>query len=280
MAVADLGLIRAGRSASVTSEQLGPLADLVGTWRGSQGFVVIATPTRPPGEFRFIARPYVEAMTFTPVGAPVPDRGSRQDSFIAGLMYETRITDLETNEPLHIENGMWLHLGDTEPLPIARQASIPHGDVVLALGSATTVEGVPPDIHHTDARPFDLGPDSKAGYTDEWDFPPVHGVTPRDPNHALRAVIADQPFEQVVTITVSSDSGGILNIPFVTTNANITSFQCRYWLETVKQPAGEGTFQQLQYSQHCNLNFLQQFGGPPGALIVWPHVTVNTLLKQ
>jgi hypothetical protein len=38
-------------------------------------------------------------------------------------------------------------------------------------------------------------------------------------------------------------------------------------------------FEQLQYSQQADLNFLPRFDDPK-RLIMWPHVTVNTLLKQ
>ena len=91
--------------------------------------------------------------------------------FIIGLMYDMRITDLVTNEPLHLETGMWLNLADVQggtppDQPIVRSASIPHGDSVLAVGTSSETVG-PPDIQLTSAVP-DAGPKAPNGYTDDW----------------------------------------------------------------------------------------------------------------
>ena len=51
-------------------------------------------------------------------------------------------------------------------------------------------------------------------------------------------------------------------------------------IETVQKREGK-TFQQLQYSQQTNINFLT--GGSSDVedgLVMWPHVNVNTLIKQ
>lgn len=40
-------------------------------------------------------------------------------------------------------------------------------------------------------------------------------------------------------------------------------------------------FEQLQYSQQTNIDFLKKFGqSDPTDLIMWPHVNINTLVKQ
>src|SRR3712207_7002952 len=50
----------------------------------------------------FIARPYTEVVSFTPIGAPVPDRGGPAgEMLISGLMYELRISDLVTRSEEH-----------------------------------------------------------------------------------------------------------------------------------------------------------------------------------
>ena len=70
----SMGLVRLGRNAQTSAAELGPLADLVGVWIGSQGWELIAVPEGEPGGragFTFIARPYVEIVSFTPIGAPV-----------------------------------------------------------------------------------------------------------------------------------------------------------------------------------------------------------------
>jgi hypothetical protein len=89
------------------------LADLIGTWFGTHGWELIAVPHEE--SFHLIVRPYVEVVTFEALGAPVPNRGGPvPDLFIAGLLYQIRITDLQTNEPLHLENGMWLNLCESQ----------------------------------------------------------------------------------------------------------------------------------------------------------------------
>jgi hypothetical protein len=282
-------LTRLGASPSQTIAALGPLAGLLGTWIGSHGVELIAVPdfaNRAEDEksardgFRLIIRPYVEVITFSPIGAPVPDRGGPAgDIFIRGLVYDIRISDLETDEPLHVENGMWLNLGENQSQPIVRQGSVPHGDVFLALGGATTAPGKP-KIPSISGLPTS-GPATPAGYTDAYTFPSsIPGYSAETPNSILQGVVTDQEIVTTTTLAVNTaNGGGIVNIPFVSDNAATPSFAATYWIETVKDPKTGDEIQQLQYSQQADLLFIPQFGNPE-QLIVWPHVTVNTLLKQ
>ena len=73
-----------------------------------------------------------------------------------------------------------------------------------------------------------------------------------------------------VLVISTANSGGILNIPFVTSNANATKMDAIFWIETVQQSDGS-EFLQLQYTQTVILNFLG---------IDWPHISVATLVKQ
>lgn len=291
------GLVRLGRDARTTVAELGPLADLVGVWIGTQGWELIAVPEGDPGGregFTFIARPYVEVVSFTPIGAPVPNRGGPAgEMLITGVMYDMRITDLVSNEPLHLETGMWLNLADvqggTRPdQPIVRSASIPHGDSVLALGTASESAG-PPGIQLPSAVP-DAGPEAPLGYADAWQdqipspCDPDVKFNPAHPNQVLKDALAGLNVVETTTLSVSTDGGGgILNIPFVDANANATRFSCEYWIETIEATPPSGgspnLVQQLQYSQQTDIEFLPQFGNP-GQLIMWPHVNVNTLRKQ
>lgn len=295
--------VRLGRDAPTTVDNLGPLADLMGTWIGTQGWELIAVPSGDPGGregFTFIARPYVEVITFQTIGsAPVPNRGGPAGEMsIYGLVYEIRICDLVTNEPLHLETGMFLNLSDVKggnppDNPIARSATIPHGDSVLALGTSFDVAG-PPDITPRSGVP-DPGPEAPLGYADAWQ---VKIPSPCDPasefNPALPTqVLTDQlaalqaagtPVVKTTTLPLSTDNGGgIVNIPFVDANANATKFDCVFWIETIEvTPPGGGEpnfVQQLQYFQQTDISFLPQFGNP-GQLIMWPHVNVNTMRKQ
>jgi hypothetical protein len=293
----SMGVVRLGRDAETSVAELGPLADLVGVWIGTQGWELIAVPQGPPGgreSFTFIARPYAEIVTFTPIGAPVPNRGGPAgEMFITGLMYDMRIADLVTNEPLHLETGMWLNLsgvqGGTPPdQPIVRSASIPHGDSVLAIGTSSETAG-PPDIPLPSAIP-DPGPKPEPGYTEAWlsQIPSPCDANvkfnPAIPNQVLVDALAGLKVVETTTLSVSTDNGGgVLNIPFVDANANTARFACDYWIETIEATPPSGgppeRVQQLQYSQQTNIEFLPQFGNPD-QLIMWPHVNVNTLRKQ
>ncbi|MFT3776168.1 MAG: hypothetical protein QM820_63300 [Minicystis sp.] len=107
----------------------------------------------------------------------------------------------------------------------------------------------------------------------------MDGFLPASPNRTLQAAIREQDIVKTVTLDVSTtNSGGILNIPFVTKNADTTAFRSTFWIETVRDASGQ-EFQQLQYSQVSDLEFLPRFDDP-SKLIIWPHVNINTLLKQ
>ena len=269
------GFVRLSGGPETVDSALGPLANLVGTWMGSRGWELIAVPSSP--EFRLIVRPYFEIITFSPLGALVPNRGGPvPDLFISGLHYDIRIADAETNEPLHLENGMWLILPGQNPA-IARLACIPHGDVLLALGSSSQSAG-PPTIPDISALPTMASPPPRFGYTDAYSII-VDGFNPSQPNGVLQTAIDGQDIVETVSLDVSTQGGGgILNIPYVDANADATSFSCTYWIETVQDAATGTQFQQLQYSQVTNIEFLRFKDTDP--LIIWPHVNVNTLVKQ
>lgn len=294
----SIGTVRLGRDAPETVSRLGDLADLEGTWIGTQGWELIAVPSGEEGGaegFTFIARPYVEIITFKTTGsAAVPNRGGPAgEMFIYGLVYEIRIADLVTNEPLHLETGMFLNLADVQggtppENPIARSATIPHGDSVLALGTSSNAPG-PPDITPRSGVP-DPGPDAPLGYADAWQVKipspcdPASEFNPAVPTEVLTDALAGLNVVNTTTLSLSTDNGGgIVNIPFLDANANATKFDCVYWIETIEAtPPGGGApveVQQLQYFQQTNIEFLPQFGNP-SELIMWPHVNVNTLRKQ
>jgi hypothetical protein len=271
--------VRLSGPAHQVADSLGPLAGLVGTWMGSKGWEIIAVPAAlghpPRGEaFRLIVRPYIEIITFVPIGAPVPNRGYPDDLFITGVQYEMRITDAETNQPLHLETGMWLYLPG-QAQTIARSATVPHGDSLLALGNATTLNGAPaiPDLNVIP----DIG-GTRAGYTDPYINLSPAPFAARNVSEPLQKAITGQTITETVQLKISTENGGgVLNIPFVTAQANTTAFTCSYWIETVQTPSGD--VQQLQYLQQSNLNFIKQFNSS-GKLIMWPHVNLNTLQKQ
>lgn len=279
---------------------LGPLARLVGTWTGNQGWNLIAVPRAPeqPGgqeEFTLLVRPYYETISFTALGALVPDRGASETLFISGLEYSLRVSDLLTSQPLHLENGMWLYLNDPQnpqSPTIVRHATVPHGNSVLALGNFQQADG-PPTIPAINALPVGNPQEPPMdGYTDPYIFPlppDVQAIKPpfsiRDPNAVLREVLQQQTAQgktilNTLTLDVSTQTGtgGIVNIPFIRQNANATAFSGTFWLETVQDAETGIEFDQLQYSQQTNLEFIKRGDGQ--GLIVWPHVNVNTLVRQ
>ncbi len=296
---------RPGVSLATTNSDLGPLADLAGTWVGT-GLNLISLPDfdsrRPstgPAAFRLKLNSTVEILEFTPIGAGVPNRGvltsppgqqpatGQPDINIFGLRYLQRVADAVTHEPLHIEPGFWLNLPSTV-VPVAgptvvRQGAIPHGTSLLALGPALPPVPSGPQIGDVDSTPTNnpdipppLGPEYLMPFTNPplplppgFEFPFI-----KNPNLALKAAIQGQNIIQTVMLPISTapvQFGGIVNMPFDVSNANATSLSATFWIETVQNPDDVGPFLQLQYTQTVILNFLG---------IDWPHISVATLIKQ
>jgi hypothetical protein len=271
------------------------LAELAGTWVGG-GFNVMSLPdfdSKPPStgpkDFRVKLNATRELLQFTPIGGAIPNRGvvtdlgittGQTDIELFGLTYLQRISDAATNDGLHIEPGIWVNVPATKVLPVqgptvVRMGTIPHGDSLLAQSAAVLTVAGGPKIAAASTLP--TGPGVTPGY-----LAAFHGSTPPlppgmqpawvvDPNQALVAAIAGQTITNTVVLVISTNPvGGIVNIPFVVSNANAIQLDAIFWIETVKQPDGS-SFMQLQYTQTVILNFLG---------INWPHVSVATLVKQ
>ena len=143
-------------------QELGPLGELAGTWTG-EGFNLIARP-----DFHDRANLYLqlnqthETLRITSIGSAIPNRGFGQDDIeLFGLSYLQQIHDRFTGGALHLEPGLWITQPNTQYPPedpppggqiIARMASIPHGNAVLAQGNATSFTG-PPTLE-TAAQPY------------------------------------------------------------------------------------------------------------------------------
>lgn len=129
------------------------------------------------------------------------------------------------------------------------------------------------------AAPEGQPPGVPLGYADVYDPDPDGPFNPADVNGTLNKTLEGLNVVETTTLSVSTEnSGGILNIPFVTANANATCFASTYWIETVEDPTTSEQYQQLQYSQRTDIEFFPKADGP--GLVVWPHVNVNTLMKQ
>lgn len=272
------------------SKQLGPLACLLGKWVGMKGWNLVAMPgegsTPAGGPFKVLLQQYTETINFSPIGAPVRNRGGSVDQFISGLLYEITINDNNTGEVLHVENGMFLNLksvvnndgskGEAPPFELARTANIPHGNTCLILGDS--VCEVVPTFDVVSALPPDLGPYMPSRYLQPYeDAARGKNFDVKDVNKTLREDICNQDIIKTTTLHMTSkNAGGILNVPFIEKFADATRFDATFWIETVRRENGT-TFEQLQYSQITDLAFFPKAGAE--GLIQWPHPNVNTLIK-
>jgi hypothetical protein len=271
--------LRAARPRLQDASPLGLLADLEGTWSGN-GFNLIAVPNKQNNtDFRLILNATTEILQFNSIGGAIPNRGSAQDDIdLFGLTYLQRVNDAQTKENLHIEPGIWLNVPATSAPAagpsIVRQSTIPHGDSLLAQGDGFIVDGGP-QIAEVSSEPTGPGLATKLlGYLDPYghsDLPPgMQQSYVTNMNQALVDAITGQEIVSTVVLQVASTpQGGIVNLPFITVNANATRMEAIFWIETVKRPDGT-LFLQLQYTQTVILNFLD---------IDWPHVSVGTLIR-
>jgi hypothetical protein len=141
--------------------KLGLLRDLAGTWHG-KGFNLVARPffgdptANPPiapANLFLELNLTNETLKFDPIGSSIPNRGTFQkDLELFGLTYLQQITDATTGGALHIEPGIWVTHDPTTSPPeapppegqiVARMGNIPHGNSLLAGGSATRFVGPP-----------------------------------------------------------------------------------------------------------------------------------------
>ncbi|MGB6162904.1 MAG: heme-binding protein [Pseudonocardiaceae bacterium] len=134
-------------------DKLGLLQGFAGTWRGS-GFNLIARP-----DFRDNANLYLqlnqtsETLKFDTINASIPNRGFGQNDIeLFGLTYLQQISDAPTGGLLHIEPGLWIKQPSTTYPPesapsgaqiVSRLGTIPHGNSILAQGTAQQFTGPP-----------------------------------------------------------------------------------------------------------------------------------------
>jgi hypothetical protein len=296
---------RASHALNKVQDNLGLLGDLPGTFIGT-GFNLIARPDKQNNNPFFLElNATQEILEFTNIGGDIPNRGSLQsDLILHGVRYLQRVADCTTHTAIHLEPGLWLHLPATSaPDPVTqetyvRQATIPHGDSVLAQSTFFTTVNGGPQIAPVDSTPFTgdipnlnsppANPVTNADYLRPYTATPLPteclpaGLDPvqtiRNPALVLLSAIAGQNITETVVIQISTAPvGGIVNIPFVVQNANATRLDAIFWIEKVLNPAaGPDPFIQLQYVQRVILDFPPAIGAP---IISWPHISVATLVK-
>lgn len=282
---------------------------------------MIALPfaTAPsPLDYRLLVNQYDETLEFTLVDKAVPNRGVQKnnptiqtDQLLVTLDYQQQIKQIAAADfpdsgglaggaglAIHHEPGLWLHMTNeiTDGLDIARLATIPHGDSVLALGKSGKSDGVS-IIPSVNGLPFGVNQDVDnpqnrylAPYKHFHDnpfkgvvnAPGFPGFDPVNPHLLLE--LANQGVNVVKTTTLTVDTtiptGGISNIPFVVKQANAASMKSTFWIQELADKDKHGKPKlRLQYLQVVLLDFFPRRDGLPGA-IRWPHVSINTLENE
>lgn len=293
-------------------EALGPLKNLPGKWISKgRGWNMIALPFVSPGRppYRLLVNQYDEELTFSLVDKAVPNRGvgrtrvKQLDQFVVTLDYEQVVHQIAAADfpdsgfagpaclAIHHEPGLFLHLlpnddaefvHEFQEFDVGRLATVPHGDVALALGIHKLIDGAPtiPEVnglpigveqdlcgrylapyHHFHANPF----------KGEVTAPTFPGF---DPVHPHLLLVDNDPVVRTTELSLDTSvaTGGIHNIPFIVKQANAVSMKSTFWIEELPDDT-----LRLKYLQIVMLDFFNRTDGLPG-LIGWPHVSINTLV--
>ncbi len=194
-------------------KNLGPLSDLAGNWKG-RGFNLIARPDREGNANLYLELNQTrENLKFDPISSSIPNRGFAQDDIqLFGLTYLQQITDATTGGALHIEPGIWVTVPQTtapaEAESIARMATIPHGNSVLAQGAASRVSDGTTDILSLstfktfNSAPFGVGGGVQPAGT-------LSGFPQYDLTKPASAVNPRTPFGNVPAVPLPADIDGV-----------------------------------------------------------------------
>ncbi|MEU8662601.1 heme-binding protein [Actinoplanes philippinensis] len=292
---------------------LGPFALLPGTWANKpnlpgRGWNMIALPFAPADgqggpPFRLLVNQYNEELKFQLVDKAVPNRGvdlagpKNTDQKIVAIDYEQAIAQIVADDfpqsglagppdlAIHHEPGLLLNLLDQVDIGgprIARLATIPHGDSVLALGDFRTDPGAP-NIPAVNSLPIGVSQDLNnpylAAYKHFHDNPFQNLFDPTDPTALLKAANQGVNIRQTTVLEFDStvERAGISNIPFVVKQANASEMKATFFLQEIEEADGSVRLR-LQYVQVVQLDFFPRGDGGPGR-IKWPHVSINTMEK-
>jgi hypothetical protein len=312
-ATARHSALRAAGPQTTIGERLGPLAELRGTWVGN-GFSLISLPDWHDNQpFRLQLNATKETLSFTVIGAPIPDRGSQQDDItFLGLHYFQLVSDAVTNESLHSEPGIWLNVpGTTAPQQgqtIVRLATIPHGNALLAQGPLQCAIDGRPVIGAADSIPFTLDPVTGVRwditdpqYLDRFFSTPVPAGIPADaianPNLVLIDAIKSNAKngQKIVKTEVLSVSampiGGINDSSMASSSAPLAQQKAVGGLVSIPFLATNAnaisfaaTFWIETVQGEDGSSFLQLQYTQTVILdfidMKWPHISVATLVKQ
>jgi len=240
----------------------------------------------------------------------------------------------EIKKKIHHEPGLFLRMSNpvettiqrkptvrNVPLNLARLATIPHGDSVLALGSCETLEyseeavakmtgekadaevraylTIPKDdfrMGMPQGTTQDLGTpdDPGSSYLEQYRKTHLDGFDPVLPQKKLfedlKSALGVETFKGLEKFPIKKttriffdtelETGGILNIPFVTKQANAAAMRSTFWIHELDTPKkGKEPKLVLQYLQTVLLDFhVIRSDDMPGR-IRWPHISINTLKK-
>lgn len=333
-------------------EKTRSIIDLLGgSWTSEkQGWNLIALPFGP-NNFRLLMNQYGETLNFNRFAdLDVPNRGvisdgkNGTDQTIDAIAYEQIVHQkavddfppsgltAKNGDGIHHEPGFFLQLlshastghteedgqppGPEEKLEIARQASIPHGNSVLAMGTISTFPGAPDftkDELKEDATPERIGEEDfeKNPYLEPYRYfqnSPFFGNIPTTavnlrgeafpgffPKNANAILGFSNPGDRVKETThlhfdtkyrnKQLTTTPISNIPFVVSEANVTEMHADFWImELHKEHEAADIEYVMQYSQTVYLEFFDARDGSTNSdgspkKIRWPHVSINTLRK-
>jgi len=276
------------------------------------GWNMIALPVaseKSKVNFRLLMNQYNERLVITTKDSKVPNRGIRPnppepqpaietDQAIAALDYEQGIVQIATadfpssgltqpiNSAIHHEPGLFLFMKNQvgNGPNIGRLGTIPHGNSVLALGTATSPAPGQPVIPPSDGLPIGVGDANRS--TSPYFEPYAHFInTPflkrfrPDRTHELllKTLISLGQISRTLTLhfSTSIESGGIVNIPFIRDQAAATEMDATFWIMETQDPKGHMRHI-MMYHQVVMLEFFKRRDDIPG-LIKWPHVSINTM---
>ncbi len=326
-----------------TPEDLGPLQQLLGVWTTrNAGWNMIAlpfqdAPAAPAGfKFRVLMNQYGEELRFDFVDDDVPNRGLSRidapdpDQFVVTLDYQQKIAQVAAEDrpdsgglagppglPIHHEPGLWLYeknrrsmddqiQGDQVSqveLKVARLASIPHGNSVLALGTAEYFKEMPkiPPISGLPSGRFEdvFSPDydfKDDPYLEPFKHyienpfmgtvvgvPGFPGFNPADMNQILRFANEGLKIRRTTVLTVDSTrkNAGIRNVPFSVREAEPVSMKSTFWIQELDERDEFGNPKlRLQYSQVVMMDFFRPREDQFPGRAVWPHISIATLEKE
>lgn len=323
----NLGGDRYVGSASTDDPELGDLQYLPGAWQNSDRFLdrgwnMIALPFSvqggtdgaDPRDYRVLANQYNETLLLKEADKGVPNRGvirdidANLDQTLIALDYEQFIKQVDSQDspvsgkakegkpvPIHHEPGLWLQmLNHHQPgANIARLGSIPHGNSLLALGTAELL-GDNPVVTIPEVNPFpfltatqvpldqepldrylepynDFVAPNNTFFPNNLDLRNLHGLlqasTPTNIKSGIR-----------YTVDTQIETGGIVNIPFIVDQADTAEMRSTFWvyeldeLDDYNKPV-----MVMQYMQVVMLDFFNKFDG--SGKIRWPHVSLNTMVR-